>query len=366
MNVKKKLLGISALVALALVVFAAPAVAAPELSTSIERTPQDIHRGDEFVSYKVKVTNTSSVDYTNGTTISAFLSLPEGMTCRQCGWAGMDLRPRRGCLHHELRPWSGEVASGPGTARGLDQRRRSRLAAVQSRRQRRRYRQSRDRDRQLHLPAEEAVRARGAGAESRRRSRSGLHPGRWPPIQCRGRIPRPDGRRLGRLLPEMGPAGRGDQERLRRTAAGAARQPAGRQSLPGRCDVGRGLPGGLRGRRRHPLPARRPGPGSPGLPRRLRARLPGRVRVHDRLAEIRDPGRDPHRRRLRGQHHGSARAPEPAADRHQILLLQQRDERPQRLPALGIRRLQKTLGSKFEPRSRWSRCRPAARTPNRR
>jgi hypothetical protein len=85
MNVKKKLLGISALVVLALVVFAAPAVAAPVLSAQITRTPDEIHRGDEFVSYKVKVTNTSSVDYTNGSTISAFLSLPEGMHVVKAG-----------------------------------------------------------------------------------------------------------------------------------------------------------------------------------------------------------------------------------------------------------------------------------------
>lgn len=79
MNVKKKLLGIAALAVLSLVAFAAPAVAAPVLSAEITRTPEVLHRGDEFVSYKVAITNTSAEDYTDGTTISAFLDLPEGM-----------------------------------------------------------------------------------------------------------------------------------------------------------------------------------------------------------------------------------------------------------------------------------------------
>lgn len=87
-NVMKKLIGIAALVAAAMVVFAAPALAAPVFSTEITRTPVDIHRGDEFASYKIKVTNTSPTDYTNGSTITAFLGFPPGFQVARAAGTG--------------------------------------------------------------------------------------------------------------------------------------------------------------------------------------------------------------------------------------------------------------------------------------
>lgn len=84
----RKLIGIAALVVLALAVYAAPASAAPVFSIGITHGPEDIHRGDEFVSYKVKVTNTSGVDYTTGGTITAFLGFSPGLTLAQASGEG--------------------------------------------------------------------------------------------------------------------------------------------------------------------------------------------------------------------------------------------------------------------------------------
>ena len=87
-NAMRKLIGIAALAVLALVVFAAPASAAPVFSIGITSSPEEIYRGDEFVSYQVKVTNTSGVDYTTGATISAFLNLAPGLTLAQASGTG--------------------------------------------------------------------------------------------------------------------------------------------------------------------------------------------------------------------------------------------------------------------------------------
>lgn len=84
----RKLIGIAALVVLALAVYAAPASAAPVFSVGITHGPEDIYRGDEFVSYKVKITNTSGVDYTTGGTITAFLGLSPGLTLAQASGEG--------------------------------------------------------------------------------------------------------------------------------------------------------------------------------------------------------------------------------------------------------------------------------------
>lgn len=83
----KKLIGIAALV-VALMVCAAPASAAPTFSIDTSSSPGDLHRGDEFVSYVVKITNTSPVDYTSGAPITAFLSLSPGLTVVQASGTG--------------------------------------------------------------------------------------------------------------------------------------------------------------------------------------------------------------------------------------------------------------------------------------
>jgi hypothetical protein len=88
MNVKKKLLGIPALIALALALFAAPAMAAPVLETEVSRTPEEIHRGDQFASYKIKVSNVSPTDYMNGSTVTAFISMPAGMQIAKASASG--------------------------------------------------------------------------------------------------------------------------------------------------------------------------------------------------------------------------------------------------------------------------------------
>ena len=86
-NVMKKLIGIAAVV-IGLMVCAAPASAAPAYSIGITSSPGEIHRGDEFVSYVVQVTNSSDVDYTTGATISAFLNLSPGLTLAQASGTG--------------------------------------------------------------------------------------------------------------------------------------------------------------------------------------------------------------------------------------------------------------------------------------
>lgn len=87
----KRLLGIAGLTALSMAAMAAQAVAAPVLSTQVERTSPSIYRGDEFASYAVKVANTSGADPTDGSPVTAAIELPAGFTLAKAGGWVCDL-----------------------------------------------------------------------------------------------------------------------------------------------------------------------------------------------------------------------------------------------------------------------------------
>ncbi len=82
---------LGALAALGLLLFTGSASAAPTFGVELTRTPTTINRGDEFVSYEVKVKNTSATDPTTGP-LNVVISLPTGFTLVKTntgsgGWA---------------------------------------------------------------------------------------------------------------------------------------------------------------------------------------------------------------------------------------------------------------------------------------